>query len=234
MSHSDPGESTSSLDRREFLKQETRERIVKAAVELLLTEGVGGFSMRKVAAKAGYTATAIYFHFPDREALLGEVCARQFGAFRQSFERVGRVADPIERLGKMGKVFVDFAVEHPDHYRLMFLSSNFNVIKKEAFIERGNPAQDCYAYLKATILDAMSAGRFRSELTDADELCQFFFASLHGLVALHIVKGDDRWVKWRPIGPTAGKLTEALIRGLTRDAENSPPSASEALPPARP
>jgi AcrR family transcriptional regulator len=215
----DPGESSTSLDRREFLKAETRERIVKAAVELLLAEGVGGFSMRKVAARAGYTATAIYFHFPDREALLGEVCARQFGAFRQSFERVGRVADPIERLMKMGKVFVDFAMEHPDHYRLMFLSSNFNLVKKEAFVERGNPAQDCYAYLKATILDAMSAGRFRPEFTDADELCQFFFASMHGLVALHIVKGDDPWVEWRPIRPTARKLTEGLIRGLTREGE---------------
>ena len=103
---------------------------------------------------------------------------------------------------------------------LMFLSSNFNVIKKEAFIERGNPAQDCYAYLKATISDAMSAGRFRPEFNDADELCQFFFASVHGLVALHIVKGDDPWVEWRPIRPTAQKMTEALIRGLTRDAED--------------
>lgn len=220
MAAPNPHDVPTTLDRRELLKQETRERIVQAAVELLLAEGVGGFSMRKVAAKAGYTATAIYFHFPDREALLGEVCARQFGAFRQSFERVGRVADPIERLVKMGKVFVDFGMEHPDHYRLMFLSSNFNVIKKEAFIERGNPAQDCYAYLKATITDAMAAGRFRPEFTDADELCQFFFASVHGLVALHIVKGDDPWVEWRPIRPTARKMTEALIRGLTRKAEH--------------
>lgn len=213
-------EPATSLDRRDQLKQETRERIVQAAIELLLKEGVAGISMRKVAAKAGYTATAIYSHFPDREALLGEVCARQFGAFRKSFERIGRVADPVERLVKMAKVFVDFAMENPDHYRLMFLSSNFNVIKKEAFIERGNPTQDCYAYLKATILDGLAGNRFRPEFQDADELCQFFFASVHGLVALHIVKGDDPWVDWRPIRPTARRMTEALVRGLTRDGEN--------------
>lgn len=209
-----------TLDRREQLKQETRERIVQAAIELLLAEGVAGFSMRKVAAQAGYTATAIYFHFPDKESLLGEVCAREFGAFRKSFERVGRVADPVERLVKMGKVFVDFALEVPDHYRLMFLSSNFNVVKKESFIERGNPAQDCYAYLKATVQDALAAGRFRPEFKDADELCQLFFAGMHGLVALHIVKRDDPWIDWRPIRPTARKMVETLIRGLTRDAED--------------
>jgi AcrR family transcriptional regulator len=220
MTTPDPGESTNTLDRREFLKQETRQRIVKAAVDLLLAEGVGGFSMRKVAAKAGYTATAIYFHFPDKESLLGEVCAREFGAFRNSFERVGRVADPIERLVKMGKVFVDFAMEVPDHYRLMFLSQNFNLVKKEAFVERGNPAQDCYAYLKATVTDGLAAGRFRPEFKDADELSQIFFAAVHGLSALHIVKGEDPWVDWRPIRPTARKMIEALIRGLTRDAED--------------
>jgi len=220
MTTPDPAESSTSLDRREFLKAETRERIVKAAIEILLAEGISGFSMRKVAAKAGYTATAIYFHFPDKESLLGEVCAREFGAFRKSFERVGRVADPIERLVKMGKVFVEFAMEVPDHYRLMFLSQNFNLVKKEAFVERGNPAEDCYAFLKATVADALAAGRFRPEFKDADELCQIFFASVHGLSALHIVKGEDPWVDWRPIRPTARKMIEALIRGLTRDAED--------------
>jgi AcrR family transcriptional regulator len=208
--------ATPAQDRRDQLKQETRERIVQATIELLLAEGVEGVSMRKVAAKAGYTATAIYFHFPDRDALLGEVCARQFGAFRQSFERVGRVADPIERLVKMGQVFVEFAMENPDHYRLMFLSSNFNMVKKEAFIERGNPAQDCYAYLKSTIGDALAANRFRPEFQDADELCQFFFGAVHGLVALHIVKGDDPWVDWRPLRATSRRLIEALVRGLER------------------
>ena len=209
-------------DRRDQLKQETRERIVQAATEVLLQDGAAGFSMRKVAAKAGYTATAIYVHFPDREALLGEVCGRHFGAFRQAFERVGKVTDPIERLVKMGKVFVEFALEYPDHYRLMFLSSNFNVIRKEAFIERGNPAQDCYAYLKSTVSDGLKAGRFRAEYQNVDELSQLFFGSVHGLVALHIVKGDDKWVDWRPIRPTARKMIEALVRGLTCRTEDAP------------
>ncbi|MCI0739801.1 MAG: TetR/AcrR family transcriptional regulator [Gemmataceae bacterium] len=210
---------TGPLDRREQLKQETRERIVKAATEILLAEGVAGFSMRKVADEAGYTATAIYVHFADKEALLEEVVEREFMAFRKAFERIGRVCDPIERLAKMGKAYVEFALEFPDHYRFMFLTSTLKALPKAGIVERGNPAQDCYAFLKATLHDALAAGRFRPEFKDVDELAQIFFAAMHGLVALHIVKGDDPWVEWRPVKTTARRMVEALVRGMTRGGE---------------
>jgi AcrR family transcriptional regulator len=55
MKPADPGEHR---------KTQTREKILTAARELLLADGFHGFSMRKLAAKVHYTATAIYFHFP--------------------------------------------------------------------------------------------------------------------------------------------------------------------------
>lgn len=51
---------------------DTRERLVRAAVEVFLEKGYGGARVQDIARKAGYTAGALYVHFPSRAALLGE------------------------------------------------------------------------------------------------------------------------------------------------------------------
>ena len=40
-------------------------------------------------------------------------------------------------------------------------------------------------------------------------------AGTHGVVSLHIARGKDPWVPWRPVLPKAQLMIEALIRGLT-------------------
>jgi AcrR family transcriptional regulator len=210
---------SSSVVRRQQERQQTRARILAAATELLVAEGVDGFSMRKLADRIGYTPTAIYFHFPDRQALLGEVVDGQFMQFRQAFERIGQIADPLQRLRNMGLAYITFALQHPDHYRFMFLTS-LESIPKGRLVEKGNPSQDCYAYLVETVREGLAAGRFRPELSDVHQLAQMFFSAVHGVVALHIVKGRDDWVKWRPVPEKAWHMINALIRGLSAQAED--------------
>ncbi len=204
---------------RDRAREATRQKILEAATELLLAAGVEGFSMRKLAGKIGLTPTAIYFHFPDKESLLGAVVAEQFRVFRNAFERISREKDPIRRLAKMGLAYTEFGLAHPDHYYFMFMASSLDDVPKGRFLEKGNPAQDCYAFLVETVREALAANRFRKELTDVDQISQIFFAAVHGVMALHIVKGKDDWVAWRPIRPKVKRMVAALIRGMTRNAE---------------
>lgn len=205
-----------SATRRDAQKQETRARILEAAGELLMSEGIEGFSMRKLAAKIGYTATAIYFHFPDKDALIAEIVDNQFLAFNRNFDKLAAIGDPVERLRKMAEAYVDFSLRHPEHYTFLFLTPAVNVLPRGALIQRGNPAQDGYARLKATIAEGLAARRYRDELRDADQLAQIVWASIHGLVALHIVRGADKWVDWAAPRPTARLLIDAMLRGIVR------------------
>jgi AcrR family transcriptional regulator len=200
---------------RETRKAETRERILAAGRELLLAEGFHAFSMRKLAAKVHYTATAIYSHFPDKDALLGELVEREFIKFREAFNRTSKIADPIERLAKKGQTFVQFALDRPDAFKFLFMNTQVEAFPKIGLIERGNPAQDCYAFLRSTVAEALAAGRFRPELRDADMVAQIFMAGVHGIVSLHIARGKDPWVPWKPVKLKARLMIEALIRGLT-------------------
>ncbi|MEZ6094199.1 MAG: helix-turn-helix domain-containing protein [Pirellulaceae bacterium] len=85
----------------------TRDIILQEATSLLIESGVEAFSMRKLAERVGFTATAIYFHFPDKQQMLGEVVDRQFVALYETFQKLARRRDPVERLIRMGMVLTD-------------------------------------------------------------------------------------------------------------------------------
>ena len=61
-------------ERRDREREEIRTRILDAARELFATEGYEAVTMRRIADRIEYSATAIYFHFRDKEALLQELC----------------------------------------------------------------------------------------------------------------------------------------------------------------
>jgi AcrR family transcriptional regulator len=81
-----------------------RQQILHAARDIMVKEGYGALSMRKVADRIEYSPTAIYLHFADKQSLLVELCeetfAKPLGILRQI------VADCV-RLKKVKAVDVD-------------------------------------------------------------------------------------------------------------------------------
>lgn len=86
-----------SQERREKEREEVRAKILDAC-ELFVTHGYEAVTMRKIAAKIDYTATALYTHFADKESLLLALCDADFLALRHAFDRIAQIVDPIERL----------------------------------------------------------------------------------------------------------------------------------------
>jgi hypothetical protein len=117
----------------------------------------------------------------------------------------------------MGMTFVEFALQTPGAFKFLFMNTQIEAFPKGHLIEQGNPAQDCYAYLRNTVAEGLAAGRFRPELTDVDMLAQIFMSGTHGIVSLHIARGKDPWVKWKPVRQRAELMIDALVRGLTVD-----------------
>lgn len=204
-------------ERREREREEIRGKILDAARELFVTEGYEAVSMRKIAEKIEYSPTAIYFHFKDKEAVMRELCDADFLALAQQFGEIGKIADPIERLRATGLAYADFALHYPNHYRLMFMTPHPPHDPEESAIRKGNPEEDAYAFLKATIEEGIAQGRFRPELTDADLLAQVNWAGLHGVVSLQIAKHNDDWIDWRDASDRIRLMLDALIRGLLRE-----------------
>jgi AcrR family transcriptional regulator len=165
-----------------------------------------------------YTATAIY-HFRSKDELVMELAASDFRALAAAFQRIGQIEDPIERARRIGEAYVDFALEHPMQYQLMFMTPH--PVMDVKGITRGDPSQDAYAFLREAWAAVIATGRLRPEFQDPEELAQMSWASLHGLLALHIIKhrpmqnGPD-WIEWRDARTTAARLCESLVRGWFR------------------
>jgi len=64
------------LPARQERSRKTLARLLQAAVETLNKEGLEGATIPRIAARAGLTPGAIYRRFPDKDALLQEVCLR--------------------------------------------------------------------------------------------------------------------------------------------------------------
>ena len=205
-----------TVERRERERQEMQTLILDAARDLFATEGYEAVTMRKVAEKIEYSPTAIYTHFKDKLSLLRELCDRDFASFAAVLQRAGGVKDPVERLRRIGYAYVDFALEHPNHYRFLFMTAHPAVGPEESAIQRGNPDQDAYAFLRLTIEEGIAQGRFKPDLKDPDVVSQVAWGAAHGLVALHNVKNHDAWIEWRTPRETARRLIDLALEGMLR------------------
>jgi len=203
-------------ERRERERAEVREKILEAARELFVSEGYEAVTMRKIAERIEYSPTAIYLHFKDKETVLRELCDADFSALAQTFTRIARIDDPIERLRKTAHAYTEFGLTHPNHYRLMFMTPHPPMEPEASAVEKGNPEEDAYAFLKAIVEEALAAGRFRPELDDPDLVAQTLWAGLHGVIALEIAKANDPWCDWRSTTARSGLMADVLIRGLVR------------------
>jgi AcrR family transcriptional regulator len=220
----------SVAERRERERVEVRELILDAARELFVELGYEGVSMRKVAQRIDYSPTAIYLHFADKEALFHELCRRDFGQLAAAFVKLSTIADPGARLAACGRVYVEFAVAHPNHYRLMFMTP-VNLPLTESELERkGNPDEDAYAFVRCLVEECMKAGLFRPELTNADLIAQTLWAGVHGVAALEITcKGG--WTEWCSLEDRIGFMLGSMLNGMERhepDAGRTPaPSVAD-------
>ncbi|MFN7020812.1 MAG: TetR/AcrR family transcriptional regulator [Phycisphaerales bacterium] len=197
-----------------------RQRILGAARELFVRHGCDAVSLRKIAESIGYTAPALYTHFRDKSELMSELCRQDFAALAGDFVKLAKVADPVERIYRLGLAYIRFAREHPNHYRLMFMTPHLAEIAPptEADIQAmSDPDQDAYAFLHKSVREAMAEGRFLPDHTDSELLAQTLWAGVHGVASLEITHGDCPWARWRSLDRRSRTMCAAMLKGLLRD-----------------
>ena len=123
-----------------------RRTLLDASLDLITAEGLEGFSMREVARRAGVSHQAPYHHFPDREAIMAAIVAEGFLRLRdQSLAALEGITDPHARFTAIGRTYVDFALSHPAHFKLMFRSEH---VREDRHDEARACAQGAYDVLE--------------------------------------------------------------------------------------
>jgi AcrR family transcriptional regulator len=147
-----------------------RGAVLRQAGEILEKEGLGALSLREVARRAGVSHNAPYRHFPDRDSLLAALVEEAFQMFADELAKRPR--------REMGEAYVEFALAHPQRFRLMF-GGTVRLEKRdrrayeallESFSDLGDDAQYAAAAawslvhgLSQLLLDGHFEGRERAQ-----------------------------------------------------------------------
>lgn len=97
-----------------------RERILRAAADLLEAGGREAVSTRAVSAAAGVQAQTIYRQFGDMQGLLDEVARQGYAAYLADKQANLTAGDPVEQLRRGWDLHIAFGRAHPALYRLLY------------------------------------------------------------------------------------------------------------------
>ncbi|RPJ23926.1 MAG: TetR/AcrR family transcriptional regulator [Chloroflexi bacterium] len=111
--------------------------LIRAGVEILSKEGVGGLSLRKVAKRAGVSHSAPYAHFKDKQSLIAAISTEGFKQLYAELDAAvsAQASDPKQQLVEGAWAYVQFAMNNMDTFKIMFSG----ILEKEkdypAFVE---------------------------------------------------------------------------------------------------
>lgn len=190
-----------------------REEILDASEHLLVEKGhEDAVSIRDIAAAVGVSPPAIYLHFPDKETLIFAICERQFAILdaRLQDALVG-IDDPLDALRRGGEEYVNFGLEHPDAYRIMFMGHPAMEGRHAELVERTGLCM--FQHLVDAVQRAIDGGALRSDV-DAVDGAIFLWTGMHGLTSLLISLRD---FPWPDRDDMAGQFRELQLRALARE-----------------
>jgi AcrR family transcriptional regulator len=196
---------------------ERRHAILAAAKEIFLAEGYEATTMRRIADALGVTPTTLYLHFPDKAALLTEICNDSFAQLAAEFARPEIVQAPApETLRRLLDVYVGFGLAHPREYRLLFMTElPPHVGGHRPRPERGDASLDngqlAFATLETLVRRLVADGAFRD--SDPVAMAEAIWAAAHGLVSLLIAMPHFPWSD-RP--GLVQSVLEMVLRGWMR------------------
>jgi AcrR family transcriptional regulator len=182
---------------------DTRERILGEARDLFLEGGLEGFSMRGLAERVGISATAIYRHFEDKDALLATLIDSSFSTFSSYLGRALSGSTPRERFRRCCEAYFAFALDNPRAYRLMFLTDCRQLGLVHISREIDERARGTFLFLVDRIRECIDAGVFTAG--DPTRIALWVWSQVHGLSSL--------WL----LGQLDGKLELESFRRLASE-----------------
>jgi len=161
-----------------------KDLILRTAMRLFLEEGYEKVSMRRIADAIEYSPGTIYLYFRDKDEIMYALHSIAFRKFYQSLSVMAAEGSPYERLVNGGARYLDFALDNPELYELMFIMrAPARLIEKKG--EEWEEGKRSYNLLRATVEEARDAGHFPSDV-DLDAATLFIWSTVHGLASLAI------------------------------------------------
>jgi AcrR family transcriptional regulator len=151
------------------------------------------------------TPPSIYLHFATKDELIHAVCGRSFDLLTEEFRAaIDGLDDPVDRIGAMARAYVEFALERPEQYRILFMSS----APDDVTDLDGLRLTDCFGMLAEAVEECLATGRF---VGDVFLISLALWAAVHGVASLRIAHDH---LAWPPLDDQLRQLLDQNLHGL--------------------
>ncbi len=177
-----PAPADSPAERR---RRKIRDAIIEAAERVFSNEGEAGLSIRRLADEVDYSPAAIYKYFRNKDEL---VIALKDAFFERLLAKIAGADNCdrpfLDRLRNCVVVYVQTALEHPNHYAAAFLTTSQSRPDEDYDGFRLSPSGQAYQWLRGMLEEGMRLG----DLAPAPLALttRSFWAGIHGLAILAI------------------------------------------------
>lgn len=199
-------------ERREREKERMRLLILKAAMKLFLEEGYESVLLRKIADKIEYSPATVYNYFKDKDEILYTLHNIAFEKFYEELSKSNRIKNPLERLKKLGKLYINFALNNPQYYDLMFIMNS--PIRKVLSEEDWTVGLKSFQLIKDCVTDCINEGYFKKGNPDTAAFSMWSY--VHGIVSL-IIRKRCMMIPYEHLKNIANDALKFLYKNLLKN-----------------
>lgn len=181
------------------------EKVIQVARSLFVVEGYQQVTMRKIARCSGYSHGTLYYHFKDKANLIHEILQQDFSQMREQLRHVlEEKTSPLEHLRIIIHRLIQFGIENPHHYRLMFIEKDpdfalFQLHESERTFQ--------------ILLTVVSQCKDEFQDLPAHHIAWMIFMAAHGFISQNIAEPKS----WETLSKLAEPYVEMMIRGLQKN-----------------
>jgi AcrR family transcriptional regulator len=165
-------------------KEELKALILRAAKKLFVDKGIDKTTIRNIANEIEYSVGTVYVYYKDKNDILYDLHTQGFKQLGGEMKVLFNVADPMERVKALGRVYLQFAMENPDMYDLMFNMKAPMDFLESVHKEDWNEGKGTFDVLRATVNQCMEKGHFKGH--QLEPLSFAIWSMVHGMASLHI------------------------------------------------
>ncbi|WP_223879724.1 TetR/AcrR family transcriptional regulator [Paenibacillus spiritus] len=173
-----------------------RNTLIENGIELINEQGIGGFSLRRIAARCGVSHAAPYSHFKDKDDLLSAMAEHVTQQFADRLRSAVEAAEePDSELERVGTAYIAFFEEHPAYFPFLFYHSGIDIhVNGETDVHAAYPPFEVF---RGTARRAFRKTGLPPE-RDASMLMAVW-SSAHGIASLITARPIHYAGNWREI-----------------------------------
>ena len=192
-----------------------REALIGVGMQLIESNQVELLSLRRLAKEVGVTPSAVYNHFPNRNALMLAIKIRLYDEFNKFFEnRSSNSGDPEQDLVEICLAYCHFSQEYPSRFHFLFSS----ILP----IEWSTPdmveiATQTLAKTRKLVLKIYDKYKVPCSEVKVVNTTLLIWAQLHGIVALKKSEIINAAVSYQGWPEACSLVSHEQVEGLIRN-----------------